>query len=256
MSGVHVATAVVVLVATARTIGRPAPRPVAGAVEVGPSPWRLVRRLERRLPSLAHLSDRELTAGVVASVGLALIAPPALLSGPVVLVALAVRRERTRNAAHERALVLGLPEMIDLLGVAVGAGLSLPAALETVHPWLPDGLRRTVGATLDRLTVGEPMVDALRHLRDELPPSARRSVAVLIAATRDGAPLGPSLERAAAEARLARRRAAEGRARRLPVLMLLPLVLCVLPAFVLLTLVPLVVGSLDGLSLTDAFSPP
>jgi len=93
----------------------------------------------------------------------------------------------------------------------------------------------------------------LTRLRDDVPMASRRPLVVLIAATRDGAPLAASLERAAGEARLARRRAAETRNRKLPVLMLLPLVLCVLPAFALLTLVPLVVGSLHDLSIADVF---
>ena len=45
--------------------------------------------------------------------------------------------------------------------------------------------------------------------------------------------------RLAAEARLERRRAAEATARRVPVKLLFPLVLCTLPAFALLTVVPL-----------------
>ena len=44
------------------------------------------------------------------------------------------------------------------------------------------------------------------------------------------------------------RRAAEIRARKLPVLLLFPLVLCTLPAFGLLTVAPLVAGTFDSLS--------
>ena len=45
-----------------------------------------------------------------------------------------------------------------------------------------------------------------------------------------------------------RRREAEERARRLPVQLLFPLVVCVLPAFGLLAVVPLLAGSLPALS--------
>jgi tight adherence protein C len=51
------------------------------------------------------------------------------------------------------------------------------------------------------------------------------------------------------EARLIRRRASEVAARRLPVQLLFPLVLCTLPAFGLLTVVPLLVSAFDTLSL-------
>ncbi len=64
---------------------------------------------------------------------------------------------------------------------------------------------------------------------------------------RYGTPLGPSLARAAVEARARRRRHAEEAARRLPVTLLFPLVLTTLPAFFLLAIVPLLAGSLGSL---------
>ena len=60
----------------------------------------------------------------------------------------------------------------------------------------------------------------------------------LIASDRLGAPVGPQLARLAAEERAAVRRRAEAHARRVPVKLLFPLVFLVLPAFVLLTVVP------------------
>jgi tight adherence protein C len=208
------------------------------------------------LPSLRTLRDIEI--GVVLAVALVVgvAIPPVLLAAPLGLAAEAVRRERRATANHRRALVDGLPELIDQLGLAVGAGLTLPAALRQVQRWLPEPFQELVDDALARLDGGAALTDALTHLGRALPGASRRPLTVIVSATRDGAPLGPSLARAADEARQTRRRDAEARARRLPVLMLLPLVSCVLPAFVLLTLVPLVVGSLDGLSFTDGFPDP
>ena len=64
---------------------------------------------------------------------------------------------------------------------------------------------------------------------------------------RYGVPLLPGLERTGLELRLDRRRAAELEARRVPVRLLAPLVTCVLPAFALLTVVPLLAASLEAL---------
>jgi tight adherence protein C len=60
----------------------------------------------------------------------------------------------------------------------------------------------------------------------------------LLASDRLGAPVGPVLARLAAEERTALRRQAEAHARRVPVRLLFPLVFLILPAFVLLTVVP------------------
>ena len=71
----------------------------------------------------------------------------------------------------------------------------------------------------------------------------------LATAVEEGVPLEPALRRVAAEARDRRRRAAEEAARRVPVRLLFPLVACTLPAFVVLTVVPLLVVGLDSLDL-------
>ena len=70
---------------------------------------------------------------------------------------------------------------------------------------------------------------------------------MLVDHLRYGVPLLPALERTSLELRLDRRRAAELEARRVPVRLLAPLVTCVLPAFALLTVVPLLAASLDAL---------
>ena len=80
--------------------------------------------------------------------------------------------------------------------------------------------------------------------------AARPLVQVLVDSSAHGAPITTSLDRLGDEARAVRRRAAAQRARRLPVLLLFPLVLCILPAFVLLTVVPLLVGTFSGLTIT------
>ncbi len=99
-----------------------------------------------------------------------------------------------------------------------------------------------------RVTVGVRLgdaLDALDPLGDPLLPLA----GALRSAARYGTPLGDALERVATDARLVRRRRAEEQARRLPVQLLLPLVVCVLPAFGLLAVVPLLIASLRSLQL-------
>ena len=69
-------------------------------------------------------------------------------------------------------------------------------------------------------------------------PRLRPLTDALLASDRLGAPVAPILSRLAAEERGALRRRAEAHARRVPVRLLFPLVFLVLPAFVLLTVVP------------------
>ncbi len=83
-------------------------------------------------------------------------------------------------------------------------------------------------------------------------PSAATPVRPLAARAGGGRALrgsrwSPVLERLSVEARMVRRRRAEEAARRLPVQLLFPLVLCVLPAFVLLAVVPLLLAAVPQL---------
>jgi pilus assembly protein TadC len=92
-----------------------------------------------------------------------------------------------------------------------------------------------------------PLADALDGVVQTYGEVVRPVIQVLIAADRDGAPLGPGLERLASDLRTDRRRRADIAARRLPIALLFPLVLCTLPAFGLLTIAPLLVTTLQAL---------
>ncbi len=84
-------------------------------------------------------------------------------------------------------------------------------------------------------------------LVDELGPAARPIADGIAAAERYGLPLAPLLDTLSDQAHAARRRLAEAEARRLPVRLSFPLVVCTLPSFVLLAVVPAVMGTISSL---------
>ena len=102
-----------------------------------------------------------------------------------------------------------------------------------------------VGRRVDR---GQRVADALGALVEQLGEPARPLVIAIGGAERYGTPLAPTLELLGQEARRERRRHAEERARTLPVKLCFPLVGCSLPAFVLLTIAPLVAGAFRSLT--------
>jgi tight adherence protein C len=91
--------------------------------------------------------------------------------------------------------------------------------------------------------LGSSFDEALRET-GESTPIVRPLTDVLRTSAELGAPASSSLTRLAAEIRADVRRRAEARARIVPVRLLVPLVFCILPAFALLTVVPVVA---DGL---------
>ncbi len=158
------------------------------------------------------------------------------------------RRRRARELAVIDAVDRSLPDAIDLLRLGAGAGLSVHQLIPTVLHRLPAPVQPGFIEVQRRVERGVRLGDALDGL-DALGGSGEPLVAVLRSAAFDGTSLSRGLERIAGDARILRRRRAEQMARRLPVHLLFPLVLCVLPAFVLLAVVPLIAASLGDLSL-------
>jgi tight adherence protein C len=156
-------------------------------------------------------------------------------------------RTRAESRRHERAVVDELPDVVDLLVLAVGAGANVRLAIEAVAPRAPPAFGAALDAALGRARGGARLADALVAATVPLGEPTRALVASIVAADRYGVPLLPALERLAADGRADRRRRADEAARRLPVTLLFPLVLCVLPAFGLLTIAPLVAGAFRSL---------
>lgn len=164
-----------------------------------------------------------------------------------------VRRvgRRTARRDDEAEVLRGLPELLDLLAVAAAAGLPAASAVAAVGPRAPAPWRPAFADVELALERGARLVEAVERLVAHHGDLARPLVAVLRAALDDGDSLGPALARLAVDARDLRRRRAEEAARRLPVRLLLPLVACSLPAFAVLTVVPILAGALSGIRLPD-----
>ncbi|MFD1719842.1 secretion system protein [Georgenia deserti] len=134
--------------------------------------------------------------------------------------------------------------LLDLADAALSAGSSVPGTLtalgRAVDPAQGAGTTGTTLAEAGRsLLLGAPWAEAW----DDAPPSLHPLRDALEPAWVDGAAPGPLLRQAAAGLRAARTRQAQEAAARLGVRLVLPLGLCYLPAFVLVGVVPVVLGA-------------
>jgi tight adherence protein C len=107
-----------------------------------------------------------------------------------------------RRRAHTRARVMEaeLPDVLDLLRVAVAAGLAPRRALAEVGRRHPGLLAQELKRAADRADMGEPALHALERLEQRAPLSAPL-VAALKRAERHGAPLSTTLAAQALQAR-------------------------------------------------------
>ena len=120
-------------------------------------------------------------------------------------------------------------------------------AFESATTHAPESIRPTLDEVIHRLHRGMRLADALGALPELLGPAAAAFADAFATTDRYGLPIEPVLDRLAAEVRTERRRLAERRARTLPVQLAFPLVVCTLPSFVLLAIVPAVMGGLAAL---------
>ena len=124
-----------------------------------------------------------------------------------------------------------LPDVLDQISVCVEAGLGFDAALQRCAMSNDHPLGDEIGRTLQDIRLGVPRTQALYGLLDRTDvQELRLFVRALVQAERSGIPIARVLLVQSDEVREKRRQAAEERAMKLPVMLIVPLVLCILPS--------------------------
>jgi tight adherence protein C len=146
---------------------------------------------------------------------------------------------------RREAVTNGFPDCLDLMLVCVEAGLGLEAAMDRVgremvhsHPLVS----RLLSIATLQLRAGSARDEALRKMGTSSGVNEIRSFAtLLIQSDKLGTSVADTLRVYAAEMREKRRMRAEEKAHRLPVLISIPLVVCMLPTMIGVLMMPGVV---------------
>jgi len=124
-----------------------------------------------------------------------------------------------------------MPDTMDLLTIIVQAGLGFDAALLHVVRNGDGPLALEIARTLQEMQLGVARADALRHLSDRTDVEELNSfVLALIQAEMFGVSVAKVLRAQAKELRTKRRQRAEQKAMQVPVKLIFPLIVCLLPA--------------------------
>ncbi|GAA2890499.1 hypothetical protein Acy02nite_64180 [Actinoplanes cyaneus] len=155
-----------------------------------------------------------------------------------------LRRQEPADVRRERREALeDLPLGADLLAAALRAGAPVDRAAAAVADALGGPLGARMQRTARSLQLGGGPAEAWAHLADVT--GAERLTAAAMRSSASGGALAGALERLAGDLRADRSVAVEAAAQRAGVLIVLPLGLCFLPAFLLAGLMPVLVGVLD-----------
>ena len=155
-----------------------------------------------------------------------------------------------RIRARSMAMILQLPDALDLLTISVEAGLGFDAALAKVVEKMEGPLVNEFRQALAEIRMGRSRRDALRDVvtRAEAQPVAN-FIGAIVQAEQLGVPIAKVLQIQSQQLRVERRQRAEEAAAKAPVKMLFPMVGCIFPTIFIVILGPAVVTVMGGVGI-------
>jgi tight adherence protein C len=153
-----------------------------------------------------------------------------------------------RVRARQKAILLQIPDALDLLTISVRAGLGFDAALGKVVEKMKGPLVDEFRRALAEVRVGKARRDALRDImpRTEVVPLSN-FIGAIIQAEQLGVSISKVLQVQSEQLRIERRQRAEEMAAKAPIKMLFPLVGCIFPSLFIVILGPAIILIIENL---------
>ena len=147
-----------------------------------------------------------------------------------------------RVRKRQKAILLMIPDALDLLTISVRAGLGFDGALGKVVEKLKGPLTEEFRRALAEIRVGKARRDALRDIvpRTEV-PALTNFIGAIIQAEQLGVSISKVLQVQSEQLRIERRQRAEEMAAKAPIKMLFPLVGCIFPSLFIVILGPAII---------------
>jgi tight adherence protein C len=155
-----------------------------------------------------------------------------------------------RVRARQKAIILQIPDALDLLTISVRAGLGFDAALGKVVEKMEGPLIDEFRRALAEVRVGKARRDALRDMvpRTEV-PALTNFIGAVIQAEQLGVAISKVLQVQSEQLRIERRQRAEEMAAKAPIKMLFPLVGCIFPSLFIVILGPAIILIIKNLAM-------
>lgn len=154
-----------------------------------------------------------------------------------------------RVKKRQHAILLQIPDTLDLLTISVRAGLGFDAALGKVVEKLEGPLVDEFRRALAEVRVGKARREALRDIvpRTEVGPLTN-FIGAIIQAEQLGVSISKVLQVQSEQLRIERRQRAEEMAAKAPIKMLFPLVGCIFPSLFIVILGPAIILIMQNLT--------
>ena len=156
---------------------------------------------------------------------------------------------QNKIAQRQHDIQKGLPDVLDLLTVAVEAGLGFDAACDKVVEKMEGPIPNELSLTLKQMRMGEARRDAFKSMADRVDnPDFNAFVTAIIQADQLGVSIGQVLRIQSEQLREKRRQRAEEESAKAPVKMMIPLIFFIFPNVMLVIGAPAAFQMIEGFS--------
>lgn len=141
---------------------------------------------------------------------------------------------------RDKTMLKDMPYFYGLLGIALSSGLSNETSIRCVSRFAPETLSDDMQKVVNRIDSGKTFRQALLPWEEN--ENLRPVAHVLVESMESGTSSLVAIDSLTRDSISKVRRNAETSMKKLPIMMLFPLVLCILPAFVLLSILPTLIS--------------
>lgn len=145
----------------------------------------------------------------------------------------------SRISGRQKNVFRAMPDALDLLTIAVEAGLGFDAAMSKVHEKWENDLALEFGRVIQEIRLGKLRREALRDMAERLGvPEMTSFVAAVIQSEQLGVSMAKVLRIQSDQMRVRRRQMAEEEAHRAPIKMIFPIGILIFPSLLIILLGP------------------
>lgn len=150
---------------------------------------------------------------------------------------------RSRISSRQLEIRRTLPDMLDMLTISVEAGMGFDAAVAKITGSRPGALSEEFARMLQEIQAGVSRRDAMRNLGERTDvPELKTFIMSMIQADVFGVSVANVLRSQSRDMRVRRRQFAEEMAQKAPVKLVFPLILCILPATIIVVAGPAIIA--------------
>lgn len=145
-------------------------------------------------------------------------------------------KEEKQKKLDAKILIRDLPMVYGLFAIGVSSGVPIQSVIREISKYSPGSCSGDINSVVKELDAGRSIQNSMVQLEDH---PQFRTLAHVIAESNDcGTDILPTLDSLHRDSMNKIRREAETAIKKLPITMLFPLVVCILPAFMLLSVAP------------------